>query len=35
MDAGFEHLRWEKGSTWWVTLAGHRPVAALYLPPPT
>ncbi len=34
MDAGFEHLRWEKGATWWVTLAGHRPTAARYLPPP-
>lgn len=35
LDAGFEHLRWEKGATWWVTLAGHRPLAARYLPPPS
>ncbi len=33
-DAGFDQLKWQKGSTWWVTLAGHRPTAATYYPPP-
>ncbi len=32
-DAGFDRLRWPKGSTWWVTLAGQLPTAAIYYEP--
>lgn len=33
-EAGFDDLRWQKGATWWITLAGQLPTSATYYRPP-